>query len=144
MHHWDTSALAKLYVAEPDSAQFSEHWSQTRIIAISGLARWELFCVLAKKEASGLIPTGAAEILYAEFLTDIDSGSIVVIPMSENVEELFRKLVLQLHSEKPPLLVRTLDGIHTATASLHDATEFISTDTNMRKCATAIGLKVFP
>ena len=144
MHYWDTSTLAKLYVAEPDSAQFSAHWTQTGVITSSALARWELFCVLARKEADGLIPSGAAEIIFNEFLADVDDGAVVLIPMQEAEEDRFRNLVLRLSRSKPPLFTRTLDGIHVATADLHGATEFVCTDLNMRKCAVAIGLSVYP
>jgi hypothetical protein len=144
MHYWDTSTLSKLYVAESDSPQFSAHWSQTGVITSSVLARWELFCVLARKEADGLIPSGAAEIIFNEFLADVGSGAVVLVPMHETEEDQFRNLVLRLYRSKPPLFTRTLDGIHVATAVLHGATEFISTDLNMRRCAAAIGLDVYP
>jgi len=144
MHYWDTSALAKLYVAELDSPLFSARWSQTGVITTSSLARWELFCVLARKEADGLIPSGAAEIIFDEFLTDVGSGAVVLVPMYEAEEDQFRNLVLRLYRSKPPLFTRTLDGIHVATAVVHGATEFVSTDLNMRKCAAAIGLAVYP
>jgi len=42
------------------------------------------------------------------------------------------------------LFTRTLDGIHVAAADLHAATEFVSTDLNLRKCAAALGLSVYP
>ena len=144
MHYWDTSTLAKLYVAESDSAQFSAHWSQTGVITTSTLTRWEFFCVLARKESGGLISSGAAEVIFNEFLADVASGAVVLVPMSDPVEERFRNLVLRLCRSQPPLLTRTLDGIHIATSDLHGAAEFVSTDGNLRKCATAIGLKVFP
>jgi uncharacterized protein with PIN domain len=144
MHYWDTSALAKLYIAESDSQQFSAHWSQTGVITTSALARWELFCVLARKEADGLISSGAAQIIFNEFLADVSSGGIVLVPIDEAGEDRFRNLVLRLYGSKPPLFTRTLDGIHMATADLHGATEFVATDLNMRKCATAIGLAVYP
>lgn len=144
MHYWDTSALAKLYVAEVDSQQFSAHWSQTGVITTSALARWEIFCVLARKEADGLMPSGAAEIIFNEFLADVSSGAVVLIPMQEAEEDRFRNVVLRLYRSKPPLLTRTLDGIHIATAVLHGASEFVSTDLNLRKCAAAIGLAVYP
>src|SRR5580692_2794952 len=130
MRYWDTSALAKLYVAESDSPQFSTYWSQTGVITTSALARWELFCVLARKETDGLIPPGAAEIIFNEFLTDVEAGAVVLIPMNEAEEDHFRNLVLCLCRSKPPLFTRTLDGIHIATAVLHGALEFISTDLN--------------
>ena len=144
MHYWDTSTLAKLYVAELDSPQFSARWSQTGAITTSTLARWELFCVLVRKEADGLIPSGAAEIIFNEFLADVGSGAVVLVPMHEAEEDRFRNLVLRLYRSKPPLFTRTLDGIHIATAVLHGATEFVSTDLNMRRCAAAIGLAVYP
>jgi len=144
MHYWDTSTLAKLYVAESDSPQFSAHWSQTGVITASALARWELFCVLTRKETDGLIPPGTAEIIFNEFLADVGSGTVTLVPMNEAEEDRFRNLVLRLHRSKPPLCTRTLDGIHVATADLHGATEFVSTDLNMRKCAAAVGLAVYP
>jgi uncharacterized protein with PIN domain len=144
MRYWDTSTLAKLYVAESDSPQFSAHWSQTGVITTSALAGWELFCVLARKEAEGLIPSSAAEIIFNEFLADVGGGAVVLVPMREAEENQFRNLVLRLYRSKPPLFTRTLDGIHVATAVLHGATEFVSTDLNMRRCAAAIGLAVYP
>jgi predicted nucleic acid-binding protein len=144
MHYWDTSTLAKLYVTESDSPQFSAHWSQTGIITTSALARWELFCVLVRKETDGLILPGATEIIFNEFLADVANGAVVLVAMNEAAEDRFRNLVLRLCRSKPPLFTRTLDGIHVATADLHGATEFVSTDGNMRKCAGAIGLAVYP
>lgn len=144
MHYWDTSALVKLYVAEVDSPQFSSYWLQTNVITTSALARWELFCVLARKEADGSIPPGAAVIMFSEFLADVASGAVVLISMNEAVEGRFRNLVLRFNGSKPPLFIRTLDGMHVATADLHGATQLVSTDLNMRKCAAAIGLAVYP
>jgi hypothetical protein len=39
MHYWDTSTLAKLYVSEPDSAQFVAHLRATGPVTTSDLAR---------------------------------------------------------------------------------------------------------
>ena len=144
MHYWDTSTFAKLYIAELDSPQFSAHWSQTSVLTSSTLDRWELFCVLARKEADGLIPSGTAEIIFNEFLADVSSGAIFLLPMLETEEDRFRNLVLRLSRSKPSLFTRTLDGIHVATADLHGAIEFVSTDLNMRRCAAALGLVVYP
>jgi uncharacterized protein with PIN domain len=144
MRYWDTSTLAKLYIAESDSPQFSAHCSQTGIITTSTLTRWEMFCVLARKEADGLIPSGAAEIIFKEFLADIGRGSVVLLRMNETEEQRYRDLILRLFRSKPPLFTRTLDGVHVATADLHGATEFVSTDLQMRRCAAAIGLSVYP
>jgi len=64
--------------------------------------------------------------------------------MGSGVEDRFRQLVLRLQRLSPPLATRTLDGIHLATAELHNAAEVIATDANLRKCAVALGHPVYP
>ena len=144
MQYWDTSALAKLYVSEPDSAQFTAYLAATGPITTSDLARWELFRVLDRQEAKGLLPNGAAEIVFACFLADVAAGKVGLLPMDSPLETRFQQLVLRLQHLNPPLEVRTLDGIHIATADLHGADALVATDANMRKCAAAIGLKLYP
>jgi len=100
--------------------------------------------VLARKEADGLIPSGAADVIFSEFLADVGNGSVALLPMQEAEETRFRHLVSRLHQAKPPLFTRMLDGMHIATADLHGATEFVSTDLNLRKCAAALGLALYP
>jgi hypothetical protein len=100
--------------------------------------------VLARKEVDGLIPTGAAEVVFAKFLMDAATGRIKLLPIDPGLEEKFRRLVLRLHRLNPALLVRTLDAIHIATVEAQGASEFVATDVNMRKCATAVGLKLYP
>ena len=144
MQYWDTSTLAKVYVSEPDSAQFAAYLAATGPITTSELARWELFRVLARKEAGGLLPTGAAEVIFGRFLADVAAGKVALVPMDSLVETRFQQLVLRLHRLNPPLAVRTLDGIQIAAADLHGADALVATDMNMRKCAAAIGLKLYP
>jgi hypothetical protein len=103
-----------------------------------------LFRVLARKESEGAISPGAAEVLFSKFLSDVGLGSVAFIPMGPAVEERFRQIVLRLQRLSPPVATRTLDGIHLASADLHKAAEVIATDTNLRKCALALGLRVYP
>jgi predicted nucleic acid-binding protein len=144
MQCWDTSALVKLYIREPDSGHFAAHLTPTWSLVCSELARWELFRVLDRKEAEGFIPNGGAQIIFSKFASDVGAGKITLTPMDQSLESRFRQLVVKLHSLTPPLIVRTLDAIHIANADLHGATEFVTTDVNMRKCAAAIGLTLFP
>jgi uncharacterized protein with PIN domain len=144
MQYWDTSTLAKLFVGEPDSGQFAAYLAATGPITTSELTRWELFRVLARKEAEGLISPGAAEAIFPSFLADVAAGKVRLIPMSASVETRFRQLVLRLHRLNPPLVVRTLDAMHLATADLQGTDVLVATDTRVRKCAAAIGLKLYP
>src|ERR1035438_1674697 len=144
MQYWDTSTLAKLYVSEPDLAQFAAYLAATGPVSTAEVARWEFFRVLARKEAEGVLPIGAAEAIFTRFLADIAVGKVVLVPMGSPVETIFQQLVLRLHRLKPPLVVRTLDGIHIATADFHGSDALVATDTHMRKCAAAIGLRLYP
>jgi hypothetical protein len=110
MQYWDTSTLAKLYVNEPDSAQFAAYLATTGPITTSELTRWELFRVLARKEAGGLLPSGASEVIFGRFLADVTAGKVGLVPMNPLLETRFQQLVLRLHRLNPPLGVRTLDG----------------------------------
>ena len=67
MDYWDTSALAKLYLRESDSALFSARVTSFRAVTCSELTRWEMYGVFVRKEAEGQIPVGAAEALFSRF-----------------------------------------------------------------------------
>ena len=126
------------------SAQFAAHLGSTGVAVTSVLARWELFRVFARKEGEGALTAGAAEALFARFESDVVARRIDLLPMNAAVEKRFHGLTLHLHRSTPPTFARTLDAIHLATADVCGATEIVATDNILRKCATAIGLKVFP
>ena len=142
MRYWDTSALLKLFVPEPDSPLFAAH--VVSAICISQVGQAEMLRAIARKETEGAIPAMSAETAFGRFLADISSGRIVVLPFDARTETEFRTLVLQLHRRKPPIVVRTLDAIHLATAQLLPADEVVTLDSHMRAGATALGLKIFP
>lgn len=143
MQYWDTSALLKLYVPEPDSSRFSAHVTGSAIYT-SELARWELFRALLRKEMEQAIPPLSAEAVFSRILSDANSKRVVWLACDTVIEAAFRKLVAQLHRRKPPIVIRTMDAIHLAAASLLPAAEVVTTDAHMRAGAVAIGLTVFP
>lgn len=144
MHYWDTSTLAKLYVGEPDSGLFLAHLAAGVPSVTSELARWELFRVVARKEAEGSIGEGQAETVFARFQADVASGRITLLPFNQAVEIRYQEMVLRLHRLRPAVATRTLDCIHVATADLAGVEEVVVTDAGFRKDALAIGLTVFP
>ena len=144
MHYWDTSALVKLYVSESDSALFAGHQTVTGQATTFAITRWEMFRVLNRKEADGVISGGAASAIFARFLADVSVGNINLMPIDRALEARFQQVLLRLLRMSPQLMARTLDGIHIATADLHGAEEMVATDANMRRCAASIGLKFYP
>jgi predicted nucleic acid-binding protein len=141
MRYWDTSALLKLYVTEPDSARFRAHASATGPVLTSDIARWELFVVLQRKEAAGDITTGTAQAFYSQFEMDVAAARVVVLAADAKQLPGFQGLVRKLYQQQPPLLIRTLDALHLAAAQAGQATEFVTT--GQAQAAAALALPLF-
>ena len=58
MSYWDTSALGKLYLPEPDSADFAQKAAVDPAIATTRLALYEMRRVAFRKESEGFIQAG--------------------------------------------------------------------------------------
>jgi hypothetical protein len=101
MRYWDASTLAKLYCSEPDSSLFIRHMQAAGEAVSSELVRWELFRVFVRKEADGMIGAGQAEVVFQRFLTDVQDGTLSLIPWSP-LEDRFRHTVTRLHRHEPP------------------------------------------
>jgi predicted nucleic acid-binding protein len=140
MHYWDTSALLKLYVTEPDSARFRTLASATGPVNTGDVARWELFVALERKEASGDLKPGTAHAFYSQFESDLTTGRVKILPNDGREFIGFQILVKKLFQMHPPLLIRTLDALHLAAALNGQATGFVTTDQRQAQSATALGL----
>jgi uncharacterized protein with PIN domain len=77
MSYWDTSALAKLYVNEPDSVDFEIHAASSGLISTSETGRLELRTVLRRREAEGSLSAGSTELMHTSFCTLIAAGRFV-------------------------------------------------------------------
>ena len=145
MNYWDTSALIKLYAPEPDSPYFLELIAQAEEPLLSSdITHAEVLCTLYRKEHAGDLAVGAAESLFDRFLGDTDVGRIVLIPNGLEVTQRAHALVKQAYSQPQPLLIRSLDAIHVASALTAPATTVVATDTRLREVAKLLGLAVLP
>ena len=145
MNYWDTSALIKLYAPEPDSTYFLGLVSQAEgPLFTSDIARSEVLCTLYRKEHAGDLAAGAAAELFTRFLSDTGAGRIVLIPNGLEVTQKAHTLVQQAYSQPQPLLIRSLDAIHVASALTARATTVVATDTRLREVAKLLGLAVLP
>jgi uncharacterized protein len=140
MHDWDTSALLKLYVTEPDSARFRTLASATGPVNTGDISRWELYVVLERKEVAGDLKPGTAHAFYSHFESDLVTGRVKVVPSDGREFVGFQVLVKKLFQARPPILIRTLDALHLATALHGQATKFVTTDQRQAQSATALGL----
>jgi predicted nucleic acid-binding protein len=143
--YWDTSALLKLYVAEPDSTYFLElAVDLDEPIVSSAMAATEVLCVLYRKELGRALKPGGAERTYLQFRSDVDAGRVVMIPYGRDVEAEVEKLVEVVFARSPALLLRSLDAVHVGSALSSRSRSVVATDDRLRKVAVTAGLDVLP
>lgn len=145
MVYWDTSALLKLYVGEPDSGFFlrlAENADEQ--IATSAIAAVEVLCSLIRKESSGALGRGGAHAIFSQFLTDSDAGRIVLVPYGPEVLVHAGRLARLAAGGPQPVLLRSLDAIHIATAMAAGAKTMVATDQRLRQVAGAVKLRLLP
>lgn len=144
MSYWDTSALAKLYLVEPDSATFDALAQRAAPIRISPLVRYEARLTFLRREREGVIAAHTAVVLSRRLDQDIADGKIEVVAPDFAIEHQFEQVVQACLSRAVPISIRTLDALHVAAALSVGETEFLSNDQRQRAAAMAVGLAVLP
>jgi predicted nucleic acid-binding protein len=143
--YWDTSAILKLYVAEPDSPYFLALLADAdRIVATSAITPIEILCALHRKERAGDLKRGASRTIFEKYVDDTEKGRIVEIPFGPSITtEADSFLELASDRRKPPM-IRSLDAIHIASALAGRAKSLVTTDRRLAECARLARLKVLP
>jgi predicted nucleic acid-binding protein len=143
--YWDTSALLKLYVPEPDSAYFLNLVAQAGgPVASSAIAGAEMLCAVYRKEAAGDLTAGGARASFRRFLADCKAGRIVQVPYGDDVTVAAEGIVQMALLSPRLIMIRALDAIHLASAILIRARVVITTDSRMREAAILAKLQVLP
>lgn len=141
--YWDTSALLKLYAPESDSSDYLTLLiQQPEDLAISFLHRVELYFALRGKESRGEIAAGSAARLFELFEQHVSAGRYYVIPWGEDVALAARQLLDALLSAAPPVMLRSLDGLHFGALRVAKIQSVVTADLRMRHAAriAAIGV----
>jgi predicted nucleic acid-binding protein len=145
MSYWDSSALVKLYIQEADSSVFEQFAASVQTMPVtSRLALYEIRTVLQRKEIEGALTKGAAQAIHQHLVQDVANGSIRVVEFSLHVSKEFDDIVTRCFGHAPPVFVRSLDGIHLASAIVAGETELVSSDKRLRDASVLLGFKVFP
>ena len=144
MLFWDTSAVLKLYVDEPDARAFRTLAERPESLLISAFTVHELHCGLHRKEFVKALKPGMAEVLYQTFRDEIEAEYFRLIAYNVRVEQHALEVVRQCYSASEPVLVRVLDALQLASALAAGVTDIVCTDTRMRRGAALLGMKVFP
>ena len=144
MSYWDTSALAKLSLVEPDSATFDALAQRPAPIRISPLVRYEARLTFLRREREGAIAAHTAVVLSRRLDQDIADGKVEVIGAGFKIETEFEQVVQACMNRATPISIRTLDALHVAAALSVGETEFLSNDIRQRAAAVAVGMTVLP
>lgn len=143
--YWDTSCVLPLYVPEAASGELVECVaSETGALASSYILRFEMVFALQAKVARGEIAGLAALKVHRQFLHDLTAGRFMLVPLGEDVALAADQLSAGLAKRNPSGLLRTLDGIHLATALHLGCKEIFTSDKRMQQLAEVVGLKVRP
>ena len=141
--YWDTSALLKLYTAESDSSDYLRLLiQQPEDLAISFLHRVELYFALRGKESRGEIAGGSAAQLFQLFEQHVSAGRYYLIPWGDDVALEARNLLDASLNAAPPVMLRSLDGLHLGALRAEKIQSEVTADTRMRDAAhiAAIGV----
>ncbi len=138
--YWDTSALIKLYAPTPDSSAYLRLLvQQPEDLAICFLHRVELYFALRRKESRGEIAVGSAAQLFQLFEQHVSTGRYYVIPWGDNVALAARQLVDTSSSAVPPVMLRSLDGLHLGALRAAKIQSVVTADIRMREAAQIYG-----
>lgn len=145
MSYWDTSTLVKLYAKEPDSPAFEMHAQITPTPLItSRIALYEARTTFRRKEAEGILTPGAAQTLYNELLHDIVAGNLRLIELGGTVDQEYGQALNLCYQQTPPILLRTFDAPHLASARAAGESQVVATDKRLRDAAKLLGFSLFP
>jgi uncharacterized protein with PIN domain len=141
---WDTSAVMKLYVDEPDAGPFRRLAQGPGSLLISAFTVHELHCGLHRKERLKALKPGMAEVLFEAFRHEMKAEFFRTIIYDGRVEQHALEVVQRCYVAEKAVFLRVLDALQLASALTAGASDIVSTDTRMRRGATLLGMKVFP
>jgi predicted nucleic acid-binding protein len=132
----DTSALAKIYVQEPDSEALDAALTGRRDLMISELGLTELTSALARRSREGQIDASACRRIYQQLLRDVRAGEYRLLDLTSATHREAERLLLTLGRHTP---LRAADSLHLAAAALADARALVTYDRQMHAAALALG-----
>jgi predicted nucleic acid-binding protein len=139
--YWDTSCLLKLYCAEEDSHDFIALIGNTSTpLTTSKLTQTEIFFAFQQKARRGETRGRSAEELFGFFESDVEADRIHFVPWGEDVFQKARELAQRCYASDPPVFLRSLDGIHLASALLSSCKRIHSTDERIRQAIRSLSL----
>jgi predicted nucleic acid-binding protein len=140
--YWDTSCILKLYCRESDSPDHLRLLAASRSPPRSSvLLETELFYAFLRKERQDETGGLSAVRLFKAFRADVEKGRMILLPLGNDVYEESRRIARLCHAHHPPVMLRSLDGLHLATARLSGCDQVFTTDARMKAAAVLLGFQ---
>lgn len=137
----DTSAVAKIYVSEPDSVALESALVGRRDLVVSDLAVTELTSAIARRTRAAELSTSQAERIYRRILQDLDAGEFHRTDLTTATHREAERLLMGVGRRVP---LRAADALHLALAALAGARVLITFDRRMTTAARALGTLELP
>jgi hypothetical protein len=134
----DSSALAKVYVPEPESEALDGFLRGRHDLMISELVITEVMSAVARRKREGSLNAKQANEIRDAVLSDAGSGSLQRLDLNPSVHREAERMLLSTES----VALRTLDALHIALALSGAATRVITFDARMATAAALHGLQV--
>jgi predicted nucleic acid-binding protein len=139
--YWDTSCVLALYAPEEISSQAAKLASiEKGPLHSSAILEFEMTFAVQAKEARGEIPRGSSGRVLSQFQTDLQQGRFLLVPLGIDIKACTKDIAARTLQAEPPVFLRTLDGIHIATALELGALELITADKKIADAATLLGI----
>lgn len=134
----DTSALAKWYLNEARSDEFTEWVQETAPVAISSLTVLEMRSLLARRRREGELDFRMEAKAFAVFEEDISRGHLTRHPL----KDVHSNASVRLIPSHPDHSLRSLDALHLTIAQDLGARRLATADRVMARAAEAMGFAV--
>ena len=136
----DTSALLKLFLSEPGSAEFTRAIEGRDDLVVSDLAVTETASALARRVRQGAITPNDARRVQRTIIESLDGAPYQRVELTREVHRRAEHFLLTLVDT--PL--RAADALHLALATSARAASLASFDVRLGAAARAIGLAAYP
>jgi predicted nucleic acid-binding protein len=137
----DASAVAKIYISEPDSEALESALVGRRDLVVSDLAVTELTSAIARRVRDAELAASQAERVYRRILQDVNTGEFHRTELTAAAHREAERLLMGIGRRVP---LRAADALHLALAALAGARVLITFDRHMAIAAKALGTFELP
>jgi predicted nucleic acid-binding protein len=134
----DASALAKVYMPEPESEQLEAFLKGRRDLIISELCCTEVISAVARRNREGALGARQANEIRITLLADARSGSFRRLDITPAIHREAERILMSTGS----VPLRTLDALHIALALSGQAQRVVTFDPRLAEAAALNGLEI--